>query len=561
MDNITRRELFSLSGGTAKTKPKVEFDTEVDVIVVGAGASGASAALFAHDAGADVLILEKGPVLGGTSAKSAGQIWIPDNRTMHERGLTEDRNSYFGYIARYSYPQSYNPNSPSMGIPKNEYELVSKYFDNAKVMLERLTEMGAVKYQPPYLSSSDKTATPNYFTYDKDKTPAGRTLGPIDQDGKSAGGSSMMRRFGIELKKRNIPIKVRHEASEILQNSKGEVIGLKVLHGGKSKLIRARRGVIFTTGGYAQNKEMLKQFHNGEIFGTCATPSATGDFVTLGMDIGAKLGNMAGGWRAEVVLEETYQGLSLAEDVFFILADSSFYVNRHGKRFINERINYQDRTKDAYKWDPNKVEYPNLLRFCIYDQRVADYYGGTYPVPAKPDGADYVIKADTVEGLALALEKRLTKLGNPGGISLDEDFSTNLEATMLRFNKMARAGKDEDFNRGDSSWDRYWTDNIPSNNPFPNKALHPLKEEGPYYAIILAPGLLDTNGGPVINADAQVLDSDDNPIPGLYGAGNCIASPAANSYWGAGVTLGLGMTFGMIAGENAAKGKEKESHV
>ena len=123
----------------------------------------------------------------------------------------------------------------------------------------------------------------------------------------------------------------------------------------------------------------------------------------------------------------------------------------------------------------------------------------------------------------------------------------------------ARSGEDQDFQRGKAAYDREWqlvfspqrADSGWPPNEGPSITMYPLRDEGPYYAVILAAGALDTCGGPAIDATARVLDTEDHPIPGLFGAGNCIASPSGEAYWGAGHTLGLSMTFGYIAA-NAA---------
>src|SRR5690606_8759504 len=108
--------------------------------------------------------------------------------------------------------------------------------------------------------------------------------------------------------------------------------------------------------------------------------------------------------------------------------------------------------------------------------------------------------------------------------------------------------------RGETPNENAWQFAVvkPVANRYPNKTLHPIASDGPYYAVILGAGTLDTKGGPITNADGQVLDADRKPIPGLYGAGNCVASPAAQAYWGGGGTIGPAMTFGYLAGTAAA---------
>jgi hypothetical protein len=138
-----------------------------------------------------------------------------------------------------------------------------------------------------------------------------------------------------------------------------------------------------------------------------------------------------------------------------------------------------------------------------------------------------------------------------------------------RFNGFARAGVDEDFHRGETSIDVWWhafclafhgggtsKDCISANTdengvPYPNPTMRPLA--GPYYAVILSSGMQDTKGGPAIDEFGRILDLDENPVAGLYGAGNCIASPAGAGYWGAGGTLGPATVFGHIAGRHAAR--------
>jgi hypothetical protein len=181
--------------------------------------------------------------------------------------------------------------------------------------------------------------------------------------------------------------------------------------------------------------------------------------------------------------------------------------------------------------------------------------------------APYVITGNTWDELAQNIEARLASLATKtGGFRLDSTFAANLPKTIARFNEFATTGVDADFHRGEFNYDREWT-TFPPTVPgvqWPpagskNYTMYPLSTMGPYYAIILGAGTLDTNGGPIINPRAQVLDTENQPIAGLYGAGNCIASPTANAYWGAGSTIGPALTFGYIAGLNAAQEPVREA--
>jgi hypothetical protein len=139
----------------------------------------------------------------------------------------------------------------------------------------------------------------------------------------------------------------------------------------------------------------------------------------------------------------------------------------------------------------------------------------------------------------------------PSTYSLDPNFTQTLRSSIERFNTFAQAGVDQDFHRGESQIDLAFNGPAGPGNSYPNPTMYPIAAGGPYYAIILGAGTLGTKGGPKTNPKAQVLDARGKPIPGLYGAGNCIASPAAAGYWGAGGTIGPAVVYGAIAAENA----------
>jgi hypothetical protein len=305
----------------------------------------------------------------------------------------------------------------------------------------------------------------------------------------------------------------------------------------------------------------MLRFQRGPHFGGCAAPTNTGDFVYMAGAVGAQLGNTAGAFRSEIVLEQALANPLGVHNVFYVMGDSIIEVNRYGRRVMDEKRNYTDRAMVHFVWDPQRAEWTNMLVFMVYDRRTATLWQGFPPLPVQGMPAPYVISGQTMDELAANIDTRLASLAPEiGGFRLDPGFAGNLKNTMDRFNGFAQAGRDEDFHRGEFNYDREWTTfppTVPGAQWPPqgteNYTMFPLAAEGPYYAIILSAGTLDTNGGPIINARSQVLDTYGQPIPGLYGAGNCIASPTANAYWGAGSTIGPALAFGHIAGLNAVK--------
>ena len=544
----------------------MKFDFETDILVVGSGAAAFSAAITARAKNEKVAIIEKSALIGGTTLRSGGGFWIPNNRFQKQKGIADKKEDALRYMARYSFPQLYNPDDEKLGLPENEFYLIEAYYDTASEMVDFLWDTGAVRS----IQEINWTGQPQVDYMDhlpENKGVRGRVLYSQNEDGVMSYGGELVRQLKSWAEKNGIEMFTNHRASSILRNRKNEIVGVEVLvDNSQRKRFRARKAVIFGSGGYTHNPEYMLHFQRGPHFGGCAAPTNTGDFIKMAGAIGAQLGNMAGAFRAEIILEDALSDPDGVHNVFYIPGDSVLEVNRYGERIMDEKRNYTDRTMTHFVWDPERAEWTNMLVFMIFDKRTATLWQGFPPFPVQGTPTPYLIASDTMDGLSEEIAARLEKLkAHTGGFRLDPRFNENLKQTIARFNGFAASGKDLDFHRGDYAYDREWTTfppTVPQAKWPPegtkNYTMFPIAEKGPYYAIILGAGTLDTNGGPIINPRAQVLDVDGNPLPGLYGAGNCIASPTANAYWGAGSTIGPALTFGYIAGLNASKEPEKE---
>lgn len=539
---------------------------EADVLVVGSGAAAFSAAVTARAHGASVIMLEKGASAGGTTIRSGGGYWVPNNRFQRELGIEDRKEDALRYMARYSYPHLYNPKDARLGLPENEYNLIETYYDRASEMVD-WHEKNQSLFSIQAINWTGKPMVDYQELLPENRGIRGRPLFPKNPEGKSGYGVELIRQYREWCEKNGVPILLNHRVRRIILNSNREVSGLEVAVGeSEQKVFKARKAVIFGSGGYSHNRELMLHFQRGPHFGGCSAPTNTGDLIAMTAAIGGKLGNMAGAFRAQSIFENVLSNPGGSNNVFFVPGDSVIEVNKHGKRFLDEKINYTDRTMLHFVWDPRVAEWTNMLVFLIFDRRTATLWQGFSPYPAQGKSPSYLMSASTLDELASVIAGRLAPLSeHTGGFALAPDFAENLNKTVKQYNEYARNGRDEDFHRGESDYDREWTSFPPTvpGQAWPaadskNYTMYPLSEEGPYYAVILAAGTLDTNGGPVINHKAQILHVDGTPIPGLYGAGNCIASPTANAYWGGGSTIGPAMTFGYIAALNAVLEPVKE---
>ncbi|WP_158558952.1 FAD-dependent oxidoreductase [Rhodoferax lacus] len=530
-----------------------EWTRVADVVVVGSGVAGLTAAVQAARAGSTVLVLERALLAGGTTAKSGGVLWIPNNRYMRARGLVDDRSDAIRYMAKSAYPTHYNAQHPSLGLPPEKLRLIETFYDMGHVAIDALVDDGVLALEEIFY--------PDYYAdMPEDTAPVGRALKPLTWEGFRRGidkleGQILIDQLLAACEKLGVQFQTDSRVLQLLKDPQGEVIGAEVRAGRRTELMGARQGIVFATGGFLHNPKLALEYLRGPVMGGAACEGSTGDFIPMATALGASLGNMTHAWWSQLVLELALRNRSTLRDVYSPYGDSMLMVNRHGKRVMNEKATYNERGQVHFHWDAGAREYPNHLLFWLFDDALVNNPQPSrfqFPIPTPGETLDYVISAPTWAQLAAKVSVRLQQLSpHTGGVTLDNAFQVNLQATLERFNTMALAGNDLDFARGESPIEKAW-----AQAPRPGAAsgaMHPLSDSGPYHCIILAAAALDTKGGPITDTQARVLDQNDEPIPGLFGAGNCVASPAGQAYWGAGGTIGVALTYGFIAGQQAAQ--------
>ena len=341
-----------------------------------------------------------------------------------------------------------------------------------------------------------------------------------------------------------------HRVVQFATNDEGEVVGVQADSERGPRLFRARRAVVVASGGFTHDRAKVMNYLRGPIFGGCAVPTNTGDFIDMASQLGARLGNLRNGFFVQHVLEQALNNSSVVDDLWIPPGDSMVMVNKYGVRVASEKIPYNEHTQSHFAWDGGKAEYPNLVQFMVYDSGVASdpaqAYGQPYPAPGKT--APFVIEGATIKELTRNIGARLDKLRGTVSINgaigpdvrLADDFESRLTSTIERFNGYARSGVDPEFGRGSTPIQTSWGGPRRKGNA-KNSTMYPFKSHGPYYCILIGGGTLDTNGGPVINSRAQVMHISGRPIPGLYAAGNCTSSIAGQAYWSAGGTIGPGL--------------------
>jgi len=533
---------------------------EADVVILGSGGAAMTAAISAHDFGArDVVILEKSGMVGGTTAMSGGMLWIPNNHYQRDAGIDESDDDIVSYLDALA-PGGLDPETLGAFMESGP-EMIRYFSDRTPVRFHAYADFPDYQpYMPGAKPDGGRSLDNEAFSFEqlgkwatrvnptKMAYPVRGSLmeainGTLDEatlaerergDYRGLGQALVGSLFKAVLD-RGIPVEFEKRARKLVKEG-DRVIGVVAEDAdGRDFRVRARRGVVIATGGFEWNEKLVKTFLRGPLIGPVSVPENEGDGLLMAIDAGAQLGNMQNAFWQQSVLETRAQHRS-AKPNYLLGSDErarpgAILVNRAGRRFVNEAANYNAMGKALHAFDAGTHSYANLPYWLVIDQRYKD----KYPLFTSPPGSPippYVMAADTLEALA-----------EMAGIDAE-----GLASTVKRFNEMVRNGHDDDFHRGDNSYDNFYMWGDAAFDP-PYRTLGAI-DQGPYYAVRMESGALGTCGGPKTNGDAQVLDWNDNPIPGLYAAGNAMAAVLGEAYGGAGGTLGPGMTFGYIAGRH-----------
>lgn len=540
-----------------------------DVIVVGSGAGGLATAFTAAEQGASVIVLEKGSITGGTTAKSHGATWIPNNRWQRERGIDDTREDALKYMARTARPARFDETLPTLGLLADEYERLEAFYDNANEALEYLIEEANLLFIPG-------PDFPDYSSILEEGPQAfSRTLIPMVRDAAGelvdGSGSTLIEQLETACLTRNVRILTDHRVNGIVRNNEGTIVGVTAEAGGELVSFTGHHGVVFASGGFTQDAVRRENFLAGPILGGCAAITNEGDFLDISERLGLPLRNMNYGWFCPIPLEGILSENPTVRSIFTAQGDSMLWVNKYGARTLNEKAPYNEVTRTMIRWDQRRREYPDLLQFPVWDQRAVELSGGHgmgnyIPGPDDPRWSEVVV-ADTLEDLADKLAEKIDTLRPAvGGVHLADDFADQLRASIERFNEFASNGIDEDFGRGEAPIESYFhnqtynPEKVGTAEPA-KSTMYPLSLEGPFYATVLAAGLLDTKGGPLTDTIGRVLGAGGESVTGLYGVGNCVASPSGEGYWAAGGTIGPILTAGYVLGRHLAACADQDAQL
>jgi 3-oxosteroid 1-dehydrogenase len=542
-------------------------------VIVGSGGGGMVAALTAADAGASALVLEKQERVGGSTCMSGGILWIPNNPVMRADGVAdsyEDAMAHFEAVVGDVGPASsidrrhaFLTAGPEMvtflqdqGVCFAYCPGYSDYYSNAKGGHDRGRGIEPVpfdgrvlgewlaKLQPGLAQSLGLAVMTNEA---RSLSHYNRSIGAFTVSARVVlrtysarlrrqalltNGASLIAQLLHLAVGRGIPIWTESPLDDLVVEN-GRVVGIRTVRAGAPVLVRARRGVVLASGGFAHNPEMRQEFGGDQpnrARWSIANPGDTGEVLRTAMRHGAKTDFMDEAWWLPSPRTGRF-GQSTLDQAR--QRPRTIYVDAAGRRFVNESNSYMEVGKAMYARDKTSRAVPCWL---IFDDRYRKRYAHRRSSPGR-------LPRQLLESGMVKQAWSLDDLARICGID-----PVGLSDTVERFNKNAAAGSDPEFGRGESAYNRALGD--------PNHKVHPCLgpiDEAPYYAVQVVPGDIGTCGGLLTDADARVVGRDDRPIEGLYATGNGTATVMGRHYLGPGASIANTMVFGYVAARHATR--------
>jgi 3-oxosteroid 1-dehydrogenase len=551
-----------------------------DFVIVGSGGGSMCAALVARSLGKTAVILEKTDLVGGTTSRSGGAMWVPNNCFMQRDGIEDSYERAMTYLDHVV-----GDNTDTRGATR---ERRGTYVREAPQMLEFLLQQGISFHRYPYwpdynddlpgglkhgrvvvadlfnvneLRTEKSRLRPNYVPLpasleDVMQVPlAKRTLrgkwamlkiglrmATSRITGKQfiGGGAALQGRMFQKALQAGVDIRTGAPVDRILTDATGRVNGVRASIGGRQRQLVARHGVLINAGGFARNQAMRNKYQPGaNARWSVVCEGDTGEMIEELMRLGAAVAQMDEMVGIQVTLppdEREINPMVMPE----LFKPHSIVVDQSGQRYVREAQSYQSFCHDMF--ERNKAV-PAIPSWLVMDsQYVAKYMvSENLPGAALPQAwleRGFVVRAATLAELARACAMGPDKL----------------IASVTRFNEFARKGKDEDFHRGERAYDNFYAD--PTHKP--SSTLGTL-ERGPFYAYRFYPGDIGTTGGAVTDVHARVLKEDGTAIPGLYATGNSTASVMGRAYPGGGSCVGPSFLWGYVAARHAMSATNAES--
>lgn len=542
-----------------------------DLVVVGSGGGGMVAALAAADAGASVLVLEKRELIGGSTAMSGGVVWIPANPLLAADGIADsydDAMAHFeevvGDVGPASSPErraDFLTSGPEMvsflqrlGVGFERCDGYSDYYSARKGGLDVGRSIEPVPWDGHRLGDLLEKLQPGLAAgvglavkTNEVRTLAhwNRSLGAflvavrvvlrtwiakLRRQALLTNGASLIGQMLEIATERGVPVWTDCGVTELVVED-GRVVGVVATKEGEPFTVRARRGVLLAAGGFAHNAEMRARYapdRRAQPRWSIANPGDTGDAMQAAIELGAEVDLMDEAWWLPTPRGGKFGQTTLVDARF---RPGAIFVDAEGHRFVNEANSYMEIGRAMYERDRTARAVPCWL---VFDDGYRRRYSHGLSRPGKlPKGlieSGTLHRADTIAELA-------AECGiDPAG----------LVAEVERFNVSAAVGKDPDFGRGGSAYNRNMGD--PGHRP--NPSLGPLAR-APYYAVEVVPSDIGTSGGLVSDADGRVLRAGGDPIEGLYATGNITATVMGRHYLGAGASIANTMVFGYRAARHA----------